>query len=216
MFVQILRRVGKRRENQNFFVVRVYRVFNLVPDDFQQRLQFVIVSRADVARFRQQMTQNDRVRFQIPFPRQIIHIRQGDADFVADKQICVIVVRQFGAVAFIDGLVNYGAACLFQRVFVNDINDLFDFSQNARNRLIERINGTFHALHQIRADQAAHAAFAVFLAKENALADVAPVQAFVFVDFAGENVFRRRIDAQRQFQQIVENLRIRNGVFLQT
>ena len=168
-------------------------MFHLFLDQIKQCLQLGIVLRRNVRYHQAQQFQIFCVLFQLPLPRNIVHIGKVDSDFFTNREevgvlvvvVKILVIRQLCQVEnAISGLITVDS---FNRV----LNQLFD----AVDRQPEGIHRAFQPLEKVDAHQAADAFLASLLGQACTLV-VGHVQ--IFCKARRHDVVRRRIDRQIQ------------------
>ena len=85
--IEIIRRVGKSGEDDDFPIAGVDGMFDFLLDQVEQCLQLGIMLRRNIGNHQAQQFQIFCVLFQLPLPRNIVHIGKVDSDFLPNREI---------------------------------------------------------------------------------------------------------------------------------
>ena len=159
--IEIIRRVGKCGEDDDFPVAGIDGVFDFLADQVEQGLHFGIMFRCNIGNHEGQQFQIFCILFQLPLPRNIVHIGKVNPNFLPHRKIIsvlivvieVINIRDFRQVKNeIAGLVT-----------VNRFNGAVDQCFDTVYGKTEGIHRAFQPLEQIDAHEPADAFLAPLL-----------------------------------------------------
>ena len=189
--IQIIRRIGERREDDNFPIAWIYRILLLVPNQAEQLLQLGIVRGRDVLYHQRQQLERFGVVLQVLSPRHIIHIGKIDLDFLSDGEIVSVLIVLVEVIRI--GEVHHVQDLLPRLVGVDHLDRVIDQSTDSIERQTERINRAFQALQQVDAHQAPNALLTATLRQSFTMG-----QFTILVQAGFINEERRRVDGKLQ------------------
>ena len=188
-------------------------MLHLVFQHFQQLLQFAVVLRRNVAHHQGEQLQHIPVFYKGFPPGQIVHIADFNFNLAAKgKQVTLALVI---GVKLVFHIADVGQVQRIPHVFVVVIYVLDGIVNQRKNPFegqIERINGTFHPLHQIDGSQTANALFTIGLGKADIDLIVA-VQLRILVHLASQDEMCGSVDGQLQLHELLEYLVIIDCLF---
>ena len=197
--IEIIRRVGEGREQQDLSIVRVDRRADLVGDDPFESRQLRVSIRRHKASGGQQRAETITVLGKILPPTNAINVLQQHLDLAANEQ------RFEGGIIDIDIVDGRFLNGIVMGVDLGEQG--LDVSELALDGQRERSDRAFHPLQDIHAQQVNEAFLAVYLAEETlAAANFGAVFLVVSRLLVREYIAKRRIGAEGQAADFVVDL----------
>ena len=161
VLVEVIRRIRKGGEDDEFSVVGVDRVGDLLVDQVKQLPEFTVMRRGDVGHHEKQQLQRFGVRLKVAQPGQIVHIGQIDLDLAANSEkVGVLVI----------GIPVLGCRQVVQFQHLPAILVVLDGGDGIRDQLVdafqrkaEGIDRAFQPFEQVDTHQAANTLLAALL-----------------------------------------------------
>ena len=177
VLVEVVRRVRKGGEDNDFLVAGVNGMGDLLVDQVKQLSELAVMRRGNVGHHEKQLLQRFCVRFQVAQPGQIVHIGQIDLDLAANAEkvgVLVIGISVLGCRQVVQfqhlpaGLVVLAGSDGIRDQFV----DVFQREAEGRDR-------AFQPLEQVDAHQTADALLAALPGRQAVAFVVGPLHIFV-------------------------------------
>ena len=196
LLIEVIRRIGKRRKDEQLAVARVDGVRLLVADQLEQGLQLGVVLRRNIAHHRGQQLQILGVLLKLMQPRGVVHVGNVDTHLFADREeirVLVVVIKVRSGHDF--GQLHDLFPAL---IGVNDFDGVGYELADALQSQLEGVHGRFQSLEQVDAHQPADTFLAAHLGQAVALV---VRQVVVLGGLAGQDEVAGRVDGQVQQHQ---------------